>query len=274
MKTSLVLALAMAGALASTSALAQNACATGNTIEDGVLTIATGNPAYYPWVIDDAPESGEGFESAVAYAVAERMGFDADAVRWTRTSFDEAIQPGAKDFDINLQQFSITEERRRVVDFSEPYYSAAMAVLVRQPIVDGGLTANLDALKGLKWGAVAGTTALPVVMETIQPEDTPLLYDDTANVSAAMRANQIDAAIFDLPTALYIAAVVLDDGVVLGQFAGSEAQGLDQFGLLMAKDSPLKTCVDEAVLSLTEDGTLASIEAEWLQDGTGAPVIE
>lgn len=268
-------ALVLSAAFAfSSPALADNHCAAGKTIEDGVLTIATGNPAYYPWVYDDAPESGKGFESAVAYAVADRMGFSKDKVKWVRTSFDEAIQPGAKDFDFNLQQFSITEEREKVVDFSKPYYSAAMAVLTRKPVVDGGASADLASLKALKWGAVATTTALPVVMGIIQPDSDPLLYDDTANVSEAMKAGQIDAAIFDLPTALYISAVVLEDGVILGQFEGADAQKLDQFGLLMADGSGLKQCVDEAIDSMTADGTLAKIEAEWMQQATGVPVIK
>lgn len=268
-------ALLMGGFLiAAAPAFAADTCATGKTIADRVLTIATGNPAYYPWVIDDKPESGKGFEAAVAYAVAGRMGFANDAVKWTRTSFDEAIQPGAKDFDVNMQQFSITAERKKVVDFSAPYYSAAMAVLVRKPSIDAGLKPDMASLKSLKWGAVAATTALPVVMGMIKPTSDPLLYDDTANVAEAMKANQIDAGIFDLPTALYLSAVVLEDGAVLGQFAGDDAQKLDQFGMLMAKGSSLKACVDEAIASLTEDGTLAKIEAEWMQQATGVPVIK
>jgi len=259
---------------ASSSVYAADVCAAGKTIADGVLTVATGNPAYYPWVIDDKPATGKGFEAAVAYAVAKRMGFANDAVKWTRTSFDEAIQPGAKDFDLNIQQFSITAERQKVVDFSTSYYSAAMAVLVRKPTIDAGVKAELSSLKALKWGAVATTTALPVVMGLIKPASDPLLYDDTANVAEAMKANQIDAGIFDLPTALYLSAVVLDDGAVLGQFAGNDAQKLDQFGMLMAKGSALKPCVDEAISSLTKDGTLAMIEAEWMQEATGVPVIK
>lgn len=247
------------------------ACADGKTLTDGTLTIATGNPAYYPWVIDDAPESGEGFEAAVAYALAEEMGFARDAVTWVRTSFDQAIQPGAKDFDLNLQQFSITEARDRVVDFSVPYYTAPMAVLVRG---GDGLSPDLETLKSLKWGVVASTTALPVVMQTIEPESAPLIYDDTANVVEAMKANQIDAGLFDLPTALYLSAVVLDGGQVLGQFAADESDNPDHFGMILAEGNPLKACVDAALESLKADGTLAAIEAEWLQDATGVPLIE
>lgn len=269
MTSAAALILLMAGA-----ASAQNACAAGKTLEDGVLTIATGNPAYYPWVMNDDPASGEGFEAAVAYAVADEMGFGADQVTWVRSSFDEAIQPGAKDFDFNMQQYSITPERDQVVDFSAPYYSAAMAVLTRQGVVDGGASADLASLAGLKWGAVGTTTALPMLSEIIQPQEDPLLYGDNADVTAAMKANQIDAALFDLPTALFLAAVMLDDGVVLGQFPADRSENPDQFGLLFEEGNALKDCVDAALASLTESGRLAEIEAEWLAEATGVPVID
>jgi len=249
-------------------------CAAGKTIKDGILTIATGNPAYFPWVMDNAPDSGKGFESAVAYAVAERMGYDKNKVEWTSASFDQAIQPGAKDFDFNLQQFSITKEREKVVDFSAPYYSAPMAVLVRKSAVENGATATIDSLKKLKWGIDSNTTGLAMLQDNIQPGSDPLLYDDNVNVIEAMKANQIDAALFDLPTAMYLGAVVLEDGVVLGQFPADRTETPDQFGLLMEEGNALKPCVDEAVLSLTEDGSLAAIEAEWLQQTTGVPLIK
>jgi polar amino acid transport system substrate-binding protein len=271
--TRIVLALALSAALPG-AAVAQNACAAGKTLEDGTLTVATGNPAFYPWVLNDDPASGEGFEAAVAYAVAERMGFAADQVRWVRASFDESIQPGAKNFDFNLQQFSITPEREEVVDFSLPYYSAAMAVLVRQPVVDAGAEPTVESLKALVWGADANTTAVPMLEGLVAPDREPLLYNDNVDVTAAMQAGQIDAAMFDLPTALYIAAVTLDDGVILGQFPADRTENPDRFGLLMEEGNPLKDCVDAAIAELTQDGTLAEIEATWLQEATGVPVIE
>lgn len=257
-----------------TAASAQNDCAAGKTIEDGVLTVATGNPAYYPWVLDDAPESGQGFESAVAYAVAGAMGFEPGQVRWTRASFDQSIQPGAKDFDVNLQQFSITPERDQVVDFSAPYYSAAMAVLTRQPVIDTGAGATVADLKGLIWGADANTTAMPMLMGLIAPEKDPLLYGDNTDVVEAMKAGQIDAALFDLPTALYLAAVTLDDGVILGQFPADRSTNPDQFGMLMEEGNPLKECVDAAIAELAENGALQAITEEWLSETTGVPIIE
>ena len=248
-----------------------HACYEGKTLTEGKFTVATGNPAYYPWVMDDNPASGMGFEAAVAYAVAEEMGLSADDVTWVRTSFDEAIQPGAKNFDVNMQQYSITAERDEMVDFSAPYYSAAMAVLA---VGDAGSTpAELSALKDLKWGAVGSTTAVPKLIETIAPTSQPLLYGDNADVTAAMQAGQIDAALFDLPTALFLSAVMIEGSTIIGQFPAASSETPDQFGMLMEEGSALKECVDAALASLTESGKLAEIEAQWLQDTTGVPLI-
>lgn len=265
---------ALTFATSSADAHEHGACAAGKTLEEGVLTIATGNPAFYPWVLNDNPESGEGYEAAVAYAIADAMGFDAEHVTWVRTSFDEAIQPGSKDFDFNMQQYSITEAREQMVDFSLPYYTSAMAVLTTQSVVDAGLEPNVSSLQGAVWGAHSTTTALPMLNEIVQPERDPLLYGDNVDVTAAMQAGQIDAALFDLPTALYLAAVVVNDGVILGQFTADRSSNPDQFGLLMEEGNPLKECVDAAIMELTESGALAAIEAQWLQEATGVPIIE
>ncbi|MEO0382123.1 MAG: ABC transporter substrate-binding protein [Pseudomonadota bacterium] len=266
--------VALTTAINPASAHEHGACAAGKTLEEGVLTIATGNPAFYPWVLNDDPESGEGYEAAVAYAIAEAMGFDAEHVTWVRTSFDEAIQPGSKDFDFNMQQYSITEAREQMVDFSLPYYTSAMAVLTTQSVVDAGLEPNVGSLQGAVWGAHSTTTALPMLTEIVQPERDPLLYGDNVDVTAAMQAGQIDAALFDLPTALYLAAVVVNDGVILGQFTADRSSNPDQFGLLMAEGNPLKECVDAAITELTESGAMAALEAQWLQEATGVPIIE
>lgn len=258
-------------ALAS-SAFAGGHCAGGKTLSEGKLTIATGNPAYYPWVMDDSPESGKGFEAAVAYAVAAEMGFDAADVVWVRSSFDESIQPGPKNFDMNMQQYSITAERDEIVDFSEPYYTAPMAVLVSPAATDTAPT--LAALKGLKWGAMGSTTAVTKLENTIEPEQDLLLYGDNADVNAAMSANQIDAALFDLPTALFLSAVMIEGSKVIGQFPADESDSPDHFGMLMEDGNPLKACVDAALAALKADGTLAAIEATWLQDTTGVPLIQ
>jgi len=267
-------ALALVLSAGTAMAMGHGECAAGKTLTEDTLTIATGNPAYYPWVMDDSPESGEGFEAAVAYAIADKMGFTPENVAWVRTSFDEAIQPGAKNFDFNMQQYSITPEREAMVDFSLPYYTSAMAVLTTIDVVQAGAEPTLESLRGLKWGAVATTTAVPMLNAIIEPESDPLLYNDNADVNAAIMAGQIDAALYDLPTALYLSAVVVENGALLGQFPADQSETPDQFGLLMEEGNPLKECVDAAITELTENGELAEIEARWLAEATGVPVIE
>jgi polar amino acid transport system substrate-binding protein len=257
---------------ADTAGEASGAVDCGATIEEGVLTIATGEPAFYPWVIDDAPETGEGFEAAVALAVAAEMGYEGDAVVWTRTTFDEAIQPGAKSFDMNLQQYSITEERRENIDFSLPYYTSNQAIVALDGSAAEGATSIAD-LKDVKFGAQVGTTSLDFITEVIQPNQDPFVYDDNVGAKAALEANQIDAAVFDLPTALYVSGVEIEGSSVIGQFPADAGGTTDQFGFVLEKGSALTSCVDAAITTLTENGELEAITQEWLSDFTGAPVI-
>jgi polar amino acid transport system substrate-binding protein len=248
-------------------------CATGKTLEEGVLTIGTGDPAYSPWVIDDKPESKEGFEAAVAYAVAAELGFEDANVTWVRTTFDEAVQPGTKNFDFNLQQYSITEERKQTVTFSDSYYTTNQAIVGLNDSAAKGATTLAD-IKKLKLGAQAGTTSLTYITEVIQPDTEPYVYDDNAGAKAALEANQIDAAVFDLPTALYVSAVEIEGSAVLGQFPAQDGATADEFGLVFDKDNALATCVNTALATLKENGTLASITAQWLSTSTNIPVIK
>ena len=248
-------------------------CAAGKTLEAGVLTIGTGDPAYSPWVIDDKPESKKGFEAAVAYAVAAELGFEDANVKWVRTTFDEAIQPGAKNFDFNLQQYSITEERKQTVTFSDGYYTTNQAIVGLNDSAAKGAT-TLDAIKKLKLGAQAGTTSLTYITDVIQPEQEPFVYDDNAGAKAALEAKQIDAAVFDLPTALYVSAVEIEGSSVLGQFPAQDGVAADEFGLVFDKDNALATCVNTALATLKENGSLAAITAEWLSTSTNIPVIK
>jgi len=248
-------------------------CATGKTLEEGVLTIGTGDPAYSPWVIDDKPESKEGFEAAVAYAVAAELGFEDANVTWVRTTFDEAVQPGTKNFDFNLQQYSITEERKQTVTFSDSYYTTNQAIVGLNDSAAKGATTLAD-IKKLKLGAQAGTTSLTYITEVIQPDTEPYVYDDNAGAKAALEANQIDAAVFDLPTALYVSAVEIEGSAVLGQFPAQDGATADEFGLVFDKDNALATCVNTALATLKKNGTLASITAQWLSTSTNIPVIK
>lgn len=242
------------------------------TIEDGVLTIATGDPAFFPWVIDDDPESGQGFEAAVAWAVAEEMGYTGDQVKWVRTTFDQAIEPGAKSFDFNLQQYSITEPRKENIDFSDPYYTSNQAIVALNGSAAEGATSVAD-LKDVKFGAQAGTTSLEFINDVIQPSQDVFVYDDNVNAKAALEANQIDAAVFDLPTALFVSGVEIENSAVTGQFAADAGGTTDNFGMVLAKGSALTGCVNDALAAMTESGALEDITNQWLSDFTGVPFI-
>ena len=241
------------------------------TIKDGVLTIATSDPAYEPWVVDSDPTNGEGFESAVAYAVADQLGFDKDHVEWTVASFDQIIAPGAKDFDFAINQVSISDERKANLDFSSPYYTTAQAVVPLEGSAGADATSIAD-LKGLKIGAMVGTTSLTAAQETIDPTTPVSPFNDNDQVKQALSSGLVDAIVVDLPTALYITAAELDGGKVLGQLPDSA--GGDQFGLVLDKGSKLTAPVTAAVDALDEDGTLGDLEAKWLTDAAGAPVLQ
>lgn len=248
-------------------------CAAGLTLEEGVLTVATGEPAFPPYVIDDDPTSGEGFEAAVAYAVAAQMGFEADAVEWIRTPFEAAIQPGPKDFDFNLQQYSISPEREEVVSFSLPYYTSTQAIIA----FEGTPAAEVDslpALQDLRIGVASGTTTLAFVEDVIQPSDTPQVFNDNAAVVAAMNTQQIDAIVVDLPTAIFLAAVELEGAIVVGQFPPIDSAEGEPWGLLFEKDNPLVECADYALLNLRQSGELEAITTEWMEEATNVPVID
>jgi len=241
------------------------------TITPGKLTIGTGLPAYEPWVVGDAPESGEGFEAAVAYAIAAELGFAPEDVVWVRTTFDEAIAPGPKNFDFNLQQYSITDERKEAVDFSSPYYQTAQTVIT----VEGSAAASaksLADLQGLVIGAATGTTSFAAIENIIKPTAGAKAFNSNDDAKAALSSGQVDAIVVDLPTAFYLAAVELDGGIILGQLAGAEAG--DSFGLVLDKGSPLTAAVSAAVDALRASGKLAELEATWLADFAGAPVLK
>jgi polar amino acid transport system substrate-binding protein len=258
--------------VAAPAAGAGNSCTAGKTLKADTLTIATGNPAYSPWVDNDAPESKEGFEAAVAYAVAGELGFDDANVAWVRTAFDEAIAPGKKNFDFNLQQFTITEDRKKSVSFSDAYYTTSQAIVALAGSSAEGATSTED-LKDVKFGAQAGTTSLDFITNVIKPSAEPFVYDDNAGAKAALEAKQIDAIVVDLPTAFYIAAVEIEGAKVVGQFPASASITPDEFGLVFDLDNPLVECVNTALATLKSNGTLDGLVQTWLSDKTSAPVI-
>jgi polar amino acid transport system substrate-binding protein len=242
-------------------------------VTDGKFTIGTGEPAYYPWVIDDAPESGEGFEAAIGYAVAAELGFAEDDVVWVRTTFDEAIAPGPKDFDINLQQFSITAERAESVDFSSPYYETTQVVITTESS-DAADAETIADLKPLLIGAQVGTTSFDAIEQQIQPDQGAQVFNTNDDAKLALESGQVDAIVVDLPTAFYLTGVELTGGLIIGQLPTPDGKSGDEFGLVLAKDSPLTADVTAAVDALREDGTLDAIATEWLADAADAPVLQ
>jgi polar amino acid transport system substrate-binding protein len=266
-------ALTLSGCAKSDSATssAASSCAKADlaTVTSGKLTIATGQPAYYPWIIDDKPETGNGFEGAVAYAVAKQLGFANTDVVWVRTTFDSAVTPGAKNFDFNLQQFSITPDRQKAVDFSSPYYTAPQAIVSFKGSKIDGKTSIAD-LKGAKLGAAVGTTSLDAISNQIGSK--PQVFNDNAAGVSALKNKQIDGLVVDLPTAFYLSGVEIPHGIIVGQLP-STGTG-DQFGLLLSKGSKLTSCVSAAVDAITKDGSLAAITDKWLATDAGAPVLK
>ncbi|MFE7980252.1 ABC transporter substrate-binding protein [Streptomyces shenzhenensis] len=261
-------------AAATPSGSAGTACAKGelDTKTAGKLTVATDEPAYAPWFKDDEPANGKGFESAVAYAVARQLGYDRDAVVWQSVPFNKAFAPGEKTFDFDINQVSISAERKKAVDFSSGYYDVRQAVIALKGTKAAKATRIAD-LAGLKLGAQVGTTSLDYITDVVRPKQEAAVYAKNDQAKSALQNGQVDAIVADLPTAFYITAAEITDAEIVGQF---ENQGgtPEQFGLVLDKGSALTRCVTRAVDALRKDGTLAGIETQWLSDAVDAPVLK
>jgi len=252
------------------------------TISDGRLTIGTDNPAFPPWFEGGTPEgsdweinhpsTGEGFESAVAYAVADELGFAEADVDWVVVPFNNSFRPGDKSFDFDINQISVSDERDRAVDFSDSYYDVnqALVALNGTPIADAASVADLA---DRQLGAQVGTTSLTYIQDTIQPSKEARVYDTSNDVIAALNGKQIDGIVVDLPTAFFlVGSGEVKNGTVVGQFASTGGQ--EHFGILFEEGNPLRDCVNEALATLKDDGTLEEIQQQWLSEKTSAPVLE
>jgi len=237
----------------------------------GKLTIATDQPVFPPWFIDDKPENGKGYEGAVAAAVAKQLGFTPDEVTWTRVPFNNVFKPTPKNWDFDINEFSITAKRKQALDFSSPYYDVSQAVVTTKGSKAAGVT-TLAGLKNLTIGAQVGTTSLDAIRSVIDPSKSPRVYNSNHDVVSALKNGQIDALVTDLPTAFYMSAVQLPKGKIVGQLPSGGGTP-EQFGLVLEKNSPLTTCVSQAVDALRADGTLDSLVDQWLSQG-GAPVLK
>jgi polar amino acid transport system substrate-binding protein len=251
------------------------------TVSKGELTVGTDNPAYPPWFggkpppgspwkVSD-PRSGEGYESAVAYAVASQLGFKSTQVVWKYVPFNRSFAPGSKPFDFDINQISYTPARAKVVSFSDSYYDVNQAVVV----LKGAKIASVRTrarLRGFRLGAQLGTTSYSYIKDVIKPSRQPAVYQQNAAAIQALKNKQIDGLVVDLPTAFYITSAQLPGSKVLGQFP-SQAGG-EHFGMVFARGNPLAACVNRALSRLKKSGTLAGIHQQWLAKATGAPVLK
>jgi polar amino acid transport system substrate-binding protein len=244
----------------------------------GQLTIGTDNPAFPPWFQDaeGAPwdpttePTKQGYEAAVAYTLANKMGFSDDEVKWVVVPFDNAFKPGPKDFDFDINQVSYTAERDSAVDFSDSYYDVQQAVVTLKSSKYANATSLAD-FQGAKLGAPVGTTSFDVIESTIQPGSDAAVFNNLNDTISALKNRQVDGIVVDLPSAFFITAVQVPKGKIVGQVA---AESQEYFGLVFEEGNPLRDCVNEALAALREDGTLDSIEQEWLADKADAPVLE
>ena len=238
----------------------------------GKLTIATDEPVYPPWFVDNKPENGQGFEGAVAAAVAQKLGYASSEVIWKRVTFNTAIAPGRKGYDFDINEFSITDERKKAVDFSAPYYDVRQAVIALKNSKIAGARSLAD-LKDAKLGAQVGTTSYKAITDVLKPSTQPAVYNNNDDAKKALQNGQVDGLVVDLPTAFFITSAELDNGVIVGQLPQVQGGQVEQFGLVLDKGSSLTACVSEAVNALRTDGTLAQLEKQWLSQTAGAPEL-
>ncbi len=275
----LLVAATASGARRTSSAIPGCAPGSLNLLQAGTLTLGADNPAFPPWFGGNAkkpwkvsdPNSGKGYESAVAYAIAKQLGFAKTAVKWTYVPFSNSFRPGKKPFDFYITQVSITPERAKAITFSKPYYYVNQAVVGRKgkPISS---VRSVAGLKKFKLGAQLGTTSYQYIVDHIKPSSSPLVYKTNDLAVQALKNGQIDGLVVDLPTAFYVTAVQVSDGTIVGQFpSGASKEG---FGLVLAKGNPLVTCVNKAIDRLWANGTINTLQRIWLAKATGAPVLK
>jgi polar amino acid transport system substrate-binding protein len=256
---------------AATATAKADACTKDNlkTQTPGTLTVATDKPAYPPYFEDDKPANGKGFESAVAYAVADQLGFAKEDVKWTVVPFNASYAPGPKQFDFDVNQISITAKRKKAVDFSAPYFTAPQALVVPKGSKLAGASSLAD-VRSAKIGVQVGTTSFDAVKEVVKPSTDPKVFNNSTDVVTALKQKQVDGVVVDLPTAFYVTAAQVEGSKIVGQF---EAPGGDEWGALLAKGSPLTACVSQAITKLQSSGELKQIYDKWLGDAAGAPTL-
>jgi len=233
-----------------------------------MLTVATDKPVYPPWFVNNKPTNGQGYESAVAYAVAAQLGFPKSQVTWAYEPFNSSYAPGPKKFDFDINEISYSAARAQAVTFSDSYYDVqqALVALKNSPIVTKHSPADL---KTYVFGDQVGTTSLQFINGKIQPSQTPKVFETLNDVKQALQTKQIAALVTDTPTAEFITTEI-PGSVVVAQFPSTG----EHYGLLFAKGNQLVTCVNKALATLKSNGTLAKLTAQYLKDFTSVPTIQ
>ncbi len=251
------------------------------TVRDGKLTVGTDNPAYPPWFggtpskgskwkVSD-PNTGKGFESAVAYAVARQLGFGRAEVTWAYVPFTKAYAPGKKSFDLDVNEISYTPQRAKVVDFSGSYYDVSQSVVVNKGTKIASVR-SIAGLRGYKLGVQIGTTSYNAIVNQIKPTKKPSVYDTNDKAVFALKTKQIDGLVVDLPTAFYVTAAQVPNSKILGTLPARA--GGEHFGMVLQKGNPLTACVNKALVVLKRNGTLKRLQATWLSKVVGVPVLK
>jgi polar amino acid transport system substrate-binding protein len=260
---------AAASATGSASTACSNAAIQPDLFAKGQLTVATDSPAYPPWFANNKPSNGQGYESAVTYAVARQLGFTNAQVKWVTEPFDSSYAPGPKKFDFDINEISYSAPRAQAVTFSDSYFDVqqALVALKNSPIVTRHSPSDL---KGYVFGDQIGTTSLAFINGQIKPVKTPKVFNTLNDVKQALATKQIAALVADTPTAQFISSAQIPGSVLVGQFPPAG----EHFGLLLAKGNPLVTCVNRAIASLKSDGTVDSLQKKYLQDYLAVPTIQ
>jgi polar amino acid transport system substrate-binding protein len=253
----------------STAAACSNAAIQPDLFAKGQLTVATDSPAYPPWFVNNQPDNGQGYESAVAYAIADRLGFSKSQVKWVVEPFDSSYAPGPKRFDFDVNEISYTAQRAAAVSFSNSYYDVqqSLVALKGSPIVTKHSPAELA---GYVFGDQIGTTSLAFINTLIQPTQTPKVFNTLNDVAQALATKQIAALVTDTPTAQYITSSEIPHSVMVAQFPSTG----EHYGLLFSKGDPLVSCVNQALATLTSNGTLAALQKKYLQLYLTVPTIK
>jgi polar amino acid transport system substrate-binding protein len=261
----------------------------------GRLTLSTDNPAYPPWwegspqeqwpnepeggsgweYSDEFPTgdpySGQGYESAVSYALAAALGFTPDKVDWSPNAvWEAAFQPGPKAFDWHMAQIAIKPERAEAVDFTDPYFQNVQSLVALAGSDIENATSIAD-LKDRSLGAQNMTTSYGFIQDVIQPSVEAQVFPTNSDAIQALQNGQIEGLIVDLYSGIFMVSAQLEGGVLVGRFPPDEYA--EAMGAILELESPLTDCVNEALATITASGQLQAIYDEWISSTEDVPIL-